>query len=110
VWRRRAVLIAMLAGCGDGDRMPTCEEVGCGAAASGTPDDWTPCNGSACWCDVPRGPIRSTADLYRPLTWYECSRVPCAGADPLCPSARHAEYGEYFIDGVRGRTCFCSPD
>lgn len=100
---RASALVALLVACGAGQSMPTCAELGCAIAASGEPDDWTPCTSSECWCSVPTG-------LYGPIEWLACSRVPCASVEPLCPTARHAEYGEYFIDGVPGRTCFCSPD
>ncbi len=48
-------LVLALVGClDDAKPLPTCAELGCPIAPSGSPDQWEPCDdGGICWCGVP---------------------------------------------------------
>jgi hypothetical protein len=35
------------------DEAPTCAELGCPFAPSGSPEQWTPCADDLCWCGSP---------------------------------------------------------
>jgi len=96
-----AVVIAIGA-CGGMEtneaRLPTCAELGCRWAASGTPDDWSPCTEGECWCgDRSKGPL----DLS-----LSCTRTPCSDGPQLCATGQHAEHADY----TGGSVCFCMPD
>lgn len=41
--------------CGDNESLPTCAELGCIYAPSGSPVAWEPCSADAatCWCLAP---------------------------------------------------------
>jgi hypothetical protein len=100
------VVIALVVACAEqappDAALPTCAELGCRWAASGTPGDgdrdWTPCSGEQCWC---RG-LRAES--------LACSRVPC-GEDDACPASTYPVYGYYYIAYPNlEHTCFCDPD
>src|ERR1043166_8405708 len=101
----RAILAAaiLLAGaCGDDPALPTCAEIGCGVAASGSSEEWKPCTDDVCWCSDPAS--RDPTDLS-----MECTRIPCSATGDLCPTGAHAEYAEYYDPyPVLGRVCYCA--
>jgi hypothetical protein len=50
----RALLLALcLCACADAAPTPSCAELGCSTAPSGSPAIWTPCDTSVCWCRDP---------------------------------------------------------
>lgn len=45
--------LVLLAGCLDtvaAESSPTCADLGCPVAPSGSPELWEPCTTSVCWC------------------------------------------------------------
>lgn len=80
-------------------RLPACAELGCRWAASGTPDDWTPCTEGQCWCD-------SSYTHQPPYVPVQCARTPCGDGPQLCATGQHAEHADY----TGGSVCFCMPD
>lgn len=103
MWRFVIAVVVLVAGCGveqpeSGARVPTCAELGCRWAASGTSDRWSPCTDGQCWCtDRTKGPN----DLS-----LACTRTPCAEGPQLCAAGQHAEHADY----TGGSVCFCMAD
>lgn len=99
------ILAVSFAACGGEPDLPTCAELSCRWAASGTPDHWTPCFTDKCWCD---GGVGGGEQM-------QCSRTPCAAGDVPCAEGSHAEFNTYVVrdsdDAIHEeRVCFCMTD
>lgn len=99
------VLMLLALGACSGDDLPTCAEMGCRWAASGSPDHWSPCTSDVCWCNT--GPPGHLSDEVS-----SCSRTPCA-ADGQCPDGLSPEFAQYTVPtGIAIMTrsvCYCMP-